>query len=51
LPLTDAEFHRAAVPVVVTAPANFNAHTLTPQSMNNNSFGDQTDYFTAKLIY
>ena len=43
--------HRATVPVVVAAPQDFNSHTLTLQPMNNNSIGDQNDYFTATLIY
>ena len=43
--------HRATVPVIVSAPADFNNHTLTLQPMNGNSIGDQNDYFTAKLIY
>ena len=43
--------HRATVPVLVSAPKDFNPHTLTLQPMNNNSIGDQNDYFTAKLIF
>jgi len=43
--------HRATVPVLVSAPKDFNSHTLTLQPMNSNSIGDQNDYFTAKLIY
>ena len=43
--------HRATVPVLVTPPKDYAPHTLTLQAMNNNSIGDQNDYFTAKLIY
>jgi hypothetical protein len=43
--------HRATVPIIVQAPADFNPHKLTLQAMDSNSIGDQNDYFTAKLLY
>jgi hypothetical protein len=43
--------HRATVPVIVKAPRDFKPHTLTLQSLNSNSIGDQNDYFTVKLVY
>ena len=45
------DVHRATVPVIIKAPADFNNHTLTLQPMNTHSIGDQNDYFTAKLVY
>jgi hypothetical protein len=45
------DVHRATVPAIILAPADYNSHTLTLQSMNGNSIGDTNDYFTAKLIY
>jgi hypothetical protein len=43
--------HRATVPMLVPGPKDFNVHTLTLQSTNSNSIGDQNDYFTATLNY
>ena len=43
--------HRAVIPVLVKAPADFNSHTLTLKPLNSNTVSDLNDYYMAKLIF
>jgi hypothetical protein len=43
--------HRAVVPILVKAPADFNQHKLTLQVANSNTVSDLNDFYTAVLAY
>jgi hypothetical protein len=43
--------HRAVVPVFVKAPDDFDPHDLTLAPLNDQSYGDHHDFYTAVLMY
>jgi hypothetical protein len=48
---SNGEVHRAVVPVFVKAPDDFDPHELTLAPLNDQSYGDHHDFYTAVLMY